>query len=220
MVPKISFLNKKISFHIQLLSFLLGQSIIFGILAATTRRFQCFWTPYMCIFAACAIADSDIWSSLFEKLQHSQQKSGEERKPDEKKNITSDSKKNKKDATETESTALNIASILISFLKHVIVLIVIVALFKSHQGDINKELEDLREFWDPDTVDLMEWVNKDVPKDAAFTGSMQLLAGVRLCTWRPITNHPHFEDQDLRDRTREVYIKESKNLGIIVSNGL
>jgi len=80
-----------------------------------------------------------------------------------------------------------------------------VALFKSHQGDINKELEDLREFWDPDTVDLMEWVNKDVPKDAAFTGSMQLLAGVRLCTWRPITNHPHFEDQDLRDRTRELY---------------
>ena len=88
----------------------------------------------------------------------------------------------------------------------------------KHKEDINKELEDLREFWDPDTVDLMEWINKDVPKDAAFTGSMQLLAGVRLCTWRPITNHPHFEDQDLRDRTREVYMKKSKHLGIIVSN--
>ena len=34
---------------------------------------------------------------------------------------------------------------------------------------------------------------------------MQLLAGVRLCTWRPITNHPHFEDKELRSRTRDLY---------------
>jgi hypothetical protein len=33
---------------------------------------------------------------------------------------------------------------------------------------------------------------------------MQLMAGVKLCTGRPITNHPHFEDQDLRLRTKEV----------------
>jgi hypothetical protein len=84
------------------------------------------------------------------------------------------------------------------------VILGVVYLYQSHIEGINKEMEDLREFYDPDTVDLMEWINKDVPKDAAFTGSMQLLAGVRLCTWRPITNHPHFEDKDLRDRTREV----------------
>ena len=36
-------------------------------------------------------------------------------------------------------------------------------------------------------------------------GTMQLMAGVRLCTWRPITNHPHFEDKELRIRTRELY---------------
>lgn len=39
---------------------------------------------------------------------------------------------------------------------------------------------------------------------AAFTGSMQLLAGVKLCTGRPITNHPHYEDKALRRRTKEV----------------
>ena len=158
----------------------------------------------MCIFAACAIADNDIWSSVAEKLQPSHSNSGDESKPDEKKNRTPVSKKNKTETTEPDSTTLNMSSIITSFVKHVIVLIVIMFLVKSHQEDINKELEDLREFWDPDTVDLMEWINRDVPKDAAFTGSMQLLAGVRLCTWRPITNHPHFEDQDLRDRTREV----------------
>ena len=33
---------------------------------------------------------------------------------------------------------------------------------------------------------------------------MQLLAGVRLSTFRPLTNHPHFEDKELRARTKEV----------------
>jgi len=39
---------------------------------------------------------------------------------------------------------------------------------------------------------------------AAFSGSMQLLAGVKLCTGRPITNHPHYEHKALRHRTKEV----------------
>jgi hypothetical protein len=39
---------------------------------------------------------------------------------------------------------------------------------------------------------------------------MQLMAGVKLCTGRPITNHPHFEDQDLRLRTKEVKVKPQK----------
>uniref|UniRef100_A0A1I8FDB3 GPI mannosyltransferase 2 n=1 Tax=Macrostomum lignano TaxID=282301 RepID=A0A1I8FDB3_9PLAT len=37
--------------------------------------------------------------------------------------------------------------------------------------------QNLREFWDPDTVQLMEWISSATPPDAAFTGSMQLLAG-------------------------------------------
>ena len=53
----------------------------------------------------------------------------------------------------------------------------------------------------------MEWINKATPPTAAFTGSMQLLAGVRLSTFRPLTNHPHFEDKELRFRTKEVIIK-------------
>lgn len=67
-----------------------------------------------------------------------------------------------------------------------------------------RELEQLKEFWDPDTVDLMEWIKKDTAPNASFTGSMQLLAGVKLCTDRPITNHPHYEDKKLRLKTKEV----------------
>ena len=68
----------------------------------------------------------------------------------------------------------------------------------------DREMEDLREFYDPDTVDLMQWL-QNTEKNAVISGSMQLMAGVKLCSSRAITNHPHFEDQNLRDRTRELY---------------
>lgn len=64
---------------------------------------------------------------------------------------------------------------------------------------------DLREFWDPDTVELMQWISNQTAPHASFAGSMQLLAGVKCCTGRHITNHPHFEDKWLRDRTKLVY---------------
>ena len=65
--------------------------------------------------------------------------------------------------------------------------------------------QDLREFYDPDTVDLMQWIQQNSEPEDAFSGSMQLLAGVKLCTGRTLTNHPHFEDKQLRDRTKELY---------------
>ena len=174
----------------------------------TTRRMQCFWTPYICIFASCAIADHDIWSAIIYKLQNLNNCNASEGVNQAKEETLNENKKTKdkeaKISPSNDPVNLSANSILTSFIKHVIVVLVIICLIQSHKENVNSELEDLREFWDPDTVDLMEWINKDIPKDAAFTGSMQLLAGVRLCTWRPLTNHPHFEDKDLRDRTREV----------------
>lgn len=66
------------------------------------------------------------------------------------------------------------------------------------------ELRELREFYDPDTVELMQWINSSTSQTAVFSGSMQLLAGVKLCTGRSITNHPHFENKELRERTLQV----------------
>uniref|UniRef100_A0A8C6SU61 Dpy-19 like C-mannosyltransferase 3 n=1 Tax=Neogobius melanostomus TaxID=47308 RepID=A0A8C6SU61_9GOBI len=57
-----------------------------------------------------------------------------------------------------------------------------------------EELSELREFYDPDTVELMTWISTKTSKQAVFAGSMQLLAGIKLCT-----------DKDLRERTRQVY---------------
>ena len=66
------------------------------------------------------------------------------------------------------------------------------------------ELRELRVFHDPDTVELMQWISRSTSQGAVFGGSMQLLAGVRLCTGRSITNHPHFENKELRERTLQV----------------
>ena len=55
------------------------------------------------------------------------------------------------------------------------------------------------------TVHLLH-SSQNTPPEASFTGSMQLLAGVKLCTDRHITNHPHYENKFLRERTKQVKI--------------
>ncbi|KAM9192432.1 protein C-mannosyl-transferase DPY19L3 isoform 2-T2 [Dugong dugon] len=84
------------------------------------------------------------------------------------------------------------------------ILILLYLCYKFWPGMMD-ELSELREFYDPDTVELMNWINSNTPRKAVFAGSMQLLAGVKLCTGRILTNHPHYEDKSLRERTRAVY---------------
>lgn len=84
------------------------------------------------------------------------------------------------------------------------ILILLYLCYKFWPGMMD-ELSELREFYDPDTVELMNWINSNTPRKAVFAGSMQLLAGVKLCTGRTLTNHPHYEDNSLRERTRAVY---------------
>ncbi|WAR08955.1 D19L3-like protein [Mya arenaria] len=89
--------------------------------------------------------------------------------------------------------------------RHLTTIAVLALLFAIALPPALKGLEDLKEFWDPDTVELMEWIKKSTPPTAALSGSMQLMAGVKLCTGRPITNHPHYEDKILRIKTKELY---------------
>ncbi|XP_036689483.1 probable C-mannosyltransferase DPY19L3 isoform X2 [Balaenoptera musculus] len=84
------------------------------------------------------------------------------------------------------------------------ILILLYLCYKFWPGMMD-ELSELREFYDPDTVELMNWINSNTPRKAVFAGSMQLLAGVKLCTGRTLTNHPHYEDSSLRERTKAVY---------------
>ncbi|TMS13592.1 putative C-mannosyltransferase DPY19L3, partial [Larimichthys crocea] len=97
------------------------------------------------------------------------------------------------------------SKVLLRLLRYAVPLVMIGWLYYKFWPKIMEELSELREFYDPDTVELMTWISTKTPKQAVFAGSMQLLAGIKLCTGRVLTNHPHYEDKDLRERTRQVY---------------
>ena len=45
--------------------------------------------------------------------------------------------------------------------RHLLLILFILLLGTSQKSKIDKELEDLREFYDPDTVDLMQWLEQN-----------------------------------------------------------
>ncbi|KAM9122229.1 protein C-mannosyl-transferase DPY19L3 isoform 2-T2 [Pangshura tecta] len=90
-------------------------------------------------------------------------------------------------------------------IRHLVPIIILLYLSCKFCPGMVDELSELREFYDPDTVELMNWIKSNTPKKAVIAGSMQLLAGVKLCTGRILTNHPHYEDKSLRERTKQVY---------------
>ncbi|XP_059841049.1 probable C-mannosyltransferase DPY19L4 isoform X2 [Hypanus sabinus] len=78
------------------------------------------------------------------------------------------------------------------------------SIWKDFFPDVMSELSELKEFYDSDTVELMNWI-KQTPSAAVFAGSMQLMGTVKLCTGRTVTTHPLYSDRDLRKRTEEIY---------------
>uniref|UniRef100_A0A674NPI6 Dpy-19 like C-mannosyltransferase 3 n=1 Tax=Takifugu rubripes TaxID=31033 RepID=A0A674NPI6_TAKRU len=97
------------------------------------------------------------------------------------------------------------SKILLRLVRCAVPLVIISYLYYKFWPVLMEEVSELREFYDPDTVELMTWISTKTPQHAVFAGSMQLLAGIKLCTGRVLTNHPHYEDKDLRERTQQVY---------------
>lgn len=96
-------------------------------------------------------------------------------------------------------------NVFIWLINHSAPIIILALLVQKKLPGMKEELSNLFQFNDPDTVALMNWINTSTPPESSFTGTMQLLAGVKLCTSRPITNHPHYENKFLRQRTKELY---------------
>ena len=61
------------------------------------------------------------------------------------------------------------------------------------------------EYVDPHLEELIHWVQTDTGDEAVFAGPMPTMANLLLSTRRPIVNHPHYEHEGLRDRTKKVY---------------
>ncbi|XP_036183234.1 probable C-mannosyltransferase DPY19L2 isoform X1 [Myotis myotis] len=77
----------------------------------------------------------------------------------------------------------------------------------SIQGFVNLrgQWSILGEFNNLPQEELIEWISSSTRADAVFAGAMPTMASVKLSTLRPIVNHPHYEDADLRARTKIVY---------------
>ncbi|XP_007886117.1 probable C-mannosyltransferase DPY19L4 isoform X2 [Callorhinchus milii] len=79
------------------------------------------------------------------------------------------------------------------------------SMWRDFFPEVMDELSELQEFYDTDTVELMNWIRKQTPTAAVLAGSMQLMGTVKLCTGRTVTTHPLYSDKDLRKRTEEIY---------------
>lgn len=54
------------------------------------------------------------------------------------------------------------------------------------------------EYSNPALEELINWIQSETPKEAAFAGPMPVTASILLTTQRPVVNHPHYESSHLR----------------------
>ena len=46
----------------------IGQAGALGLLAISTLRMKVFWSPYMCVLASTAVADTSLWTNIARKV--------------------------------------------------------------------------------------------------------------------------------------------------------
>ncbi|VBB34330.1 unnamed protein product [Acanthocheilonema viteae] len=87
------------------------------------------------------------------------------------------------------------------------ILIVALLATMAYQGVINiqKQWEIQGEYSNPDQEALFNWISTKTKINSVFAGPMPVMANVKLSTGRPIVNHPHYEDAELRFRTLKIY---------------
>ncbi|KAH9489657.1 hypothetical protein Btru_056261 [Bulinus truncatus] len=86
-------------------------------------------------------------------------------------------------------------------------------------NNLQVQLSRVGEFSNVPLEELVEWIKAKTPPDAVFGGAMPTMATIKLCTLRPIVNHPHYEDAGLRERTKLVYsIYSRKPLSLVKAN--
>ncbi|KAI4889481.1 hypothetical protein NFI96_015241 [Prochilodus magdalenae] len=75
------------------------------------------------------------------------------------------------------------------------------SLWREYFPRVLSELTEVQEFYDPDTVELMNWIKSQAPLAAVFAGSPALLGTVKLCTGWPVTSLPLYTDLSLLQRS-------------------
>lgn len=81
--------------------------------------------------------------------------------------------------------------------------------YKGHEN-IRQQIGIHGEYSNPEQEKLFLWINKETTPTNVFAGSMPVMANLKLSTLRPIVNHPHYEDDEIRKRTMNVYSMYSR----------
>ncbi|XP_030644316.1 probable C-mannosyltransferase DPY19L4 [Chanos chanos] len=79
------------------------------------------------------------------------------------------------------------------------------SLWREYFPRVLTELSELQEFYDPDTVELMNWIKTQAPVAAVFAASPQLLGTVKLCSGWAVTSLPLYTDINLLRRSESTY---------------
>ena len=89
----------------------------------------------------------------------------------------------------------------------VVGLTVLLVAYSSNTGyeRLQKKYYEELEWDHPPLQTLMRWIRRNVPEDAVISCDMGMCAQVNLATGRTVTNHPHYESEDIRARTKFVY---------------
>lgn len=88
--------------------------------------------------------------------------------------------------------------------------ILIAAMSVQGVANLQHQWSIIGEFSNIQMEELVEWMRTNTNGDSVFAGPMPTMATVKLCTGRPIVNHPHYEDVGLRERTKLVYSMYSR----------
>ncbi|XP_060771281.1 probable C-mannosyltransferase DPY19L4 isoform X2 [Neoarius graeffei] len=79
------------------------------------------------------------------------------------------------------------------------------SLWREYFPRVLSELTEVQEFYDPDTVELMNWIRSQAPLSAVFAASPALSGTVKVCTGWPVTSLPLYADLSLLQRTESTY---------------
>ncbi|CAK5085723.1 unnamed protein product [Meloidogyne enterolobii] len=90
-------------------------------------------------------------------------------------------------------------------IKLIFVGIILAGMANKGIKNIQNQLEMRGEYNNPEQENLFIWINENTLKDSVFAGTMALMANLKLSTLRPIVNHPHYENEEIRRRTLRVY---------------
>ncbi|KAL1781731.1 putative C-mannosyltransferase DPY19L2 [Sigmodon hispidus] len=97
-----------------------------------------------------------------------------------------------------------------------------ILIMMSIQGcaNLHNQWSIMGEFTNLPQEELIHWIRYNTRPDAVFAGAMPTMASIKLSTLHPIVNHPHYEDADLRARTKIVYSAYSRKPAVEVRDKL